>query len=234
MKKIIFLGIILFACSNLIAQAYDSSFNQTGTIFTAHDQQISSDIWDSSDGRNILMQPDGKIILHINGGPYSYSQRSILWRYNGDGSVDSSFGTNGKVTFPYASPNAPQNGWFPFCQLLSDGKILMMRYVPTSATVAGFIEIDRLNTDGSFDNTFGVNGQKTILNPLDTATTFNTNMNATIAADGYIYFTLTQYLYSTQYFYRRCLVRLKPDYTLDTGFGTGGFMIPRLFRITNL
>jgi uncharacterized delta-60 repeat protein len=88
-------------------------------------------------GYEILIQPDGKIIV---GGNYSFANntpRNYLARFNADGSLDASFNTAGLPVFAVTS-----------LDIQPDGKILI---------VAGGSSADRsmrLNTDGSLDLTF--------------------------------------------------------------------------------
>ena len=83
---------------------------------------------------DVAIQPDGKILVVGRGNDDKYALGELL-RLNSDGSLDTSFGTNGIVT-PLFIPS--------IAAALPDGKILI---------VEGSI-LFRLNANGSFDSTF--------------------------------------------------------------------------------
>lgn len=124
---------------------------------------------------SITLQPGGKIILSGT----SYSQTNLCqvdaWSYpnvfitriNENGSLDSSWGTNGKIIFN--STNYYDNNLDVSVQ--SNGKILLASLQGYQCSCQpgyyGGLEwicnkylllLRRLNTDGTRDNTFGVNG----------------------------------------------------------------------------
>ena len=72
-------------------------------------------------------------------------------RYNSDGSLDTTFSTDGKATITFGGP---QEGFGVAIQ--SDNKIVIVGK-SGDAVDSNFLVV-RLNTDGSPDNTFGVNG----------------------------------------------------------------------------
>jgi uncharacterized delta-60 repeat protein len=119
----------------------DTTFNGSGKVIT--DMEFNSD-----DGcLSLIIQPDGKILAA------GYSTRNVniaLARYNSDGSLDSSFGEDGKVIM---SVPADIFGGIAFSVVIqSDAKIL----------IAGSVDVDflliRYNADGSLDSSFGEDG----------------------------------------------------------------------------
>ena len=99
-------------------------------------------------GAQIGVQPSGKIIQFA----YPPNSTSLhLQRLNPDGSVDTTFGSNGIVVSPIAA-----NAIEPIMQLQSDGKIVLCCNLITTPNCK--IELVRLNTDGTLDTTFGNNG----------------------------------------------------------------------------
>ena len=121
----------------------------------------------------LSIQPDGKILVGgsstggcINdclGIPYCPDLFTVI-RYNADGSMDNSFGVNGKVV----TPVGPENRGAATCVVLQpDGKIVVgghsnFDYV-CDDYYGGFyystgLAIVRYNSNGSMDNTFGQNG----------------------------------------------------------------------------
>ncbi|HET6765815.1 MAG TPA: T9SS type A sorting domain-containing protein [Chitinophagaceae bacterium] len=141
----------------------DNSFGQNGKIIT-HPGPLISYIGNTYFGRHadeyasaVLIQSDGKIV--VAGKSYSYSgcwdyyggiycnPALAVLRFNNNGTVDSSFGINGKVAdsvkLLYASSAVLQN----------DEKIV----IAGSGYSGGFVTA-RFKTNGSPDSSFGNNG----------------------------------------------------------------------------
>jgi uncharacterized delta-60 repeat protein len=107
----------------------DTSFGSNGMVVT--------DLGSSSDtGVNIVLQQDGKIVMAASG-----SSPNLL-RYNPNGTLDTTFGTNGKVTTAVGGPVALQ----------TDGKLIV------GGGMTGGIGLARYTNTGTLDNTFGTNG----------------------------------------------------------------------------
>jgi uncharacterized delta-60 repeat protein len=132
----------------------DEDFGEQGLVSTSFGQINFASA--------IAVQPDGKIVvagpaLVAFGYPYVYT----VVRYLPNGTVDTSFGDQGGVVIPVS-------GNIRDIALQSDGKIVIAGYL--SATSWGHVNISdfepdvnnfvlvRLNTDGSLDTGFGVNG----------------------------------------------------------------------------
>ena len=125
------------------AGALDPSFGTGGTVTTA----IGS-FYDHV--RALLVQPDGKILAA--GGSYDGSEYEVaLVRYNPDGSLDSSFGSGGKVT---TATSGPGGGEAYALALQPDGKIVVGA---ATGNNTNFV-IARYNADGSPDMSFGSGG----------------------------------------------------------------------------
>jgi uncharacterized delta-60 repeat protein len=90
-----------------------------------------------------FIQPDGKIVVVGN---TAYSM--LVARFNKDGSLDAAFGDSGKVTIS----NQPEV-YAETAVLQSDGKIVMV-----CSKFPNYIVLFRLNANGSFDSSFGVDG----------------------------------------------------------------------------
>ena len=88
----------------------DTSFNSPNGFII---QPIGS--WNDY-GYSLAIQPDGKILL---GGYCSYD--FCIARFNSDGTLDTSFGTGGKVIQPIGSGN----DWGQSLAIQPDGKILL-------------------------------------------------------------------------------------------------------------
>ncbi|MCJ7432362.1 MAG: cadherin domain-containing protein, partial [Anaerolineales bacterium] len=126
--------VALLAATQALAAfgSLDPTFGTNGIVI--------ADLGSSSDSvSDIALQPDGRIIMMGS----ATSQLPILMRYNSNGSVDATFGTNGKLTLNFGSKVAIQ----------PDGKLVVAGSSNHSFAVA------RYNSNGaSLDNTFGTNG----------------------------------------------------------------------------
>lgn len=100
-----------------------------------------------------LLQPDGKILFggYITG---SYKDFSVI-RYNHNGSLDSSFGTNGIVIISVGQFDDVANG----ISLQTDGKIILAGYTYTG--INKDFAIVRLTQNGAPDLSFNATGKVT-------------------------------------------------------------------------
>lgn len=112
------------------------------------DGKVTTDFSATDTGRAVAVQPDGKVIVAGNtstsGGVFTVA------RYNTDGTLDTSFDSDGKLTF-----SAQANSAATAVHVLSDGKILVGGYFFFSTILARDFAIYRLNPNGSLDTTFG-------------------------------------------------------------------------------
>ena len=205
-------------------------FNNNGTLdnsFGTGGKVISVVIPYSYTFLGLSIQPDGKILVGgsstggcINdclGNPYCPDLFTVI-RYNADGSMDNSFGANGKVV----TPVGPENKGAATCVVLQqDGKIVVgghsnFDYV-CDDYYGGFyystgLAIVRYNSNGSIDNTFGQNG-------IITGNSEMAGINAmAIQGDGKV--VVTGQRRSGGWF----AARYNGDGTPDNSFGQGGIV----------
>ncbi len=154
---------------------------------------------------NTIEQNDGKIVVLLN--------KKILFRFNTDGSIDSSFGTNGILDLNTISTNIVVSN----LAKQPDGKIIL--YPRDFST-----EMYRINVDGTPDITFGVNGM------LDTISLLN---NPTLVIENIAFSNDNKMLVSCfNYNYSSCaLLKLNFDGTIDSTFGTDGVLMPSRFNL---
>jgi uncharacterized delta-60 repeat protein len=130
-------------------------YNTNGSLDTTFDidGKVTTDIANSNDYLNaIAIQLDGKIVVAGYTGTGTNSDFAIV-RYNSNGSLDTSFDTDGKVTTPIGSAGDFGNA----IAIQSDGKILV---AGSTAVGASFdFAIVRYNTNGSLDTSFGTSGK---------------------------------------------------------------------------
>ncbi len=123
---------------------------------------------------NATQQSDGKILTTgTTGGDIG------LARYNNDGSLDTSFGTDGKVSTDFNGGNDVGNSLV----VQKDGKIVVAGGINASVlNKTGDFALARYNSDGSLDTTFGNNGK--IITDLNTG--FETLTRIKLQSDGNI------------------------------------------------
>ena len=107
--------------------------------------------WDSAHA--IGIQPDGKILVAGSSVESGALADFSMARYNSDGSLDPTFGTDGTVV----SPLSTQTDEVAAVIAQQDGKILLVGYVNLDLTNTAFA-VARYNADGSLDPTFGTAG----------------------------------------------------------------------------
>lgn len=149
-------GKIVAGGSNLVLGSNDFAlvrYNTNGSIDTTFGTNgiVTTNFGSGSDSiTHLALQTDGKIIAVGSvtiGGSVDFG----LARYNSNGSLDNSFGTNGLVTTLIGTTDIPRA-----VLIQSDGKIVAIG----QANIAGINEIAlvRYNTNGFIDTTFGTNG----------------------------------------------------------------------------
>jgi uncharacterized delta-60 repeat protein len=104
---------------------------------------------------DMLIQPDNKIIVvgSINMG--SGNDDIAVVRYNSDGSLDNSFGTNGIVNVDFNGKNDDASS----VALQSDGKIVVVGRAQNASNNNSDIAVIRLTSNGTLDNSFATNGK---------------------------------------------------------------------------
>lgn len=132
----------VYALQRLTADgAVDTRFGDNGVVYI--DESLISTYH-----AELTVQADGKILLV---GPSYTSFTSNVLRFNTDGSFDSSFGTNGIVSFDLLADGFDTPG---SVIVQPDGKILVVGS-SSLATAKSDFGIIRLNSDGSLDTGFG-------------------------------------------------------------------------------
>jgi uncharacterized delta-60 repeat protein len=133
----------------LSAGALDTSFGGTGMVTTA--------IQDHANSQAVAVQSDLKVVVVGDSGKTGSTHTTIA-RYNGDGSLDSSFGTGGIVTNPLSNTSTLSDGAYAVAIQPADGKIVVASWDQVPAKKGPAFNdwaIVRLNANGSLDTTFG-------------------------------------------------------------------------------
>jgi uncharacterized delta-60 repeat protein len=199
----------------LTAGTLDTTFGGTGMVTTLIQNGVSGSL-------GTAVQSDLKVVVvretYRSGG----GEQIAVARYNPDGSLDTSFGTNGTVVVPLAANDDAQ----AVAIQPADGKIVVVgnAYVAGKKGLAtGDWAVVRLNPNGSLDTTFGGAGYVLTQftapsNPAHDSygTTVVLQGDGKIVAAGEAATATTSGI---------GLVRYNADGSLDTSFGAGGKVI---------
>ena len=189
----------------------DPSFGSGGKVIT--------DINGVDNLNEIALQPDGKIVA---AGSYRLTNgvaHIALARYNADGSLDTTFGTGGKVTTTIST-----FGDAAYAVVVQpDGKIIITGTVLLPTGDRAFLTV-RYNANGTLDNTFGTNGSviTNIGNDDDRSEAI------ALQPDGKIVVSGIKGIFRPPGEERNSdavLVRYNPTGTLDTTFGNSGITV---------
>lgn len=161
--------------------------------------------------QDIAIQADDKIVMagYSNNGT---NEDVAIVRLNVDGTIDNSFGNNGIVTTTVSTFDERVAS----IVIQSDGKIVVGGMANTGASF-DFMVI-RYNTDGSLDNSFGING--IVLTDIGSAV-YDEIRAIDLQSDGKI---IVGGMHDANG-YKFCLARYNTDGTIDNTFGILGRVI---------
>src|SRR5262245_56599935 len=133
-------------CAWAIDGDLDQTFGSGGKVMT--DFNNSTDIANA-----VALQPDGKLVVagftYINN---DFSDEDFaITRYKPNGSLDTGFGVNGKVTTDFPGRAAVISA----IVVQPDGKIVVAGGAYPLFTFAGDFKVARYNPNGSLDTSFG-------------------------------------------------------------------------------
>lgn len=126
----------------------DSSFDGDGRVLT--------DFGGYDHGDDLAVQGDGKIVTVGAGAGAAGDTDFALTRHNADGSPDTSFGTNGRVTTPVAP--AGLDDWANAVTVQGDGKIVVAGTAWRDYENCCWFVVARYNSDGTLDSSFNGDG----------------------------------------------------------------------------
>jgi uncharacterized delta-60 repeat protein len=187
----------------------DATFGTGGLVFT--------DLFGNSFelARAMALQPDGKIVIvgqtqSSLGNPTD--QDFALLRYNSDGTVDTTFGTNGRVRTDFGAGNLESA---LSVAIDSQGRIVAAGHT-TAPNLSRDFAVARYNPDGTLDTTFDGDGRVISIS----ATNFDGAVDVAIQADdrivalGFLSLGVVNF----------AAVRYNTDGSLDTTFGGTGIV----------
>ncbi len=205
----------------------NTTTSSTSTTTVDGTTETPSTSIDTDQALGMVLQPDGKMILvgavQIDTyGNYDFG----VTRLNADGSLDTSFGTNGKKIISFDLGGRDADDHLSLDQdiatcvaLQSDGKIVVGGYAQRGLGNFDFAVV-RLNTDGALDTTFSSDGKAIVAFDYGGAGDDRAT-GVAIQSDGKI--VLVGYCQKAQLGDNDiALARLKTDGSLDTSFTGDG------------
>jgi uncharacterized delta-60 repeat protein len=137
----------------LVSGALDTSFGNGGQVMVWF-QPPPGQFDMGATAYSLLLQTDGRLVL-VGDVAFQVPPRLFaLARLNPDGSLDPSFGTDGRVTTSFGNSVTGSAGL-----LQPDGRIVAVGFL---GFASGTIAAARYNANGSLDLTFGIGGQLTL------------------------------------------------------------------------
>ena len=208
---------------NFLVLRYNPSGSLDNTF--SFDGIVNTDFNSRRDAASsIQVQIDGKIVVAgYTADPNNADDSDFaLTRYNADGSLDISFGTNGKVTTNYLAATYlwPESKDVAHSMALQpDGKIVVAGYLRGGlAPYFHNFAVVRYNTDGTLDTSFAGSGKAFV----NVSQNDNTAYSVALQADDKIVLAGRTWNGSD---YDFAIVRLNTDASLDSIFGTNGKVI---------
>jgi uncharacterized delta-60 repeat protein len=206
MKNIYALIICVCAGLNAFAQfGLDNTFGTNGIVTTNFTSNKDDEM------KSLAVQSDGKIIA--GGWTNSGANRDFaLARYKTNGTLDSTFGTNGKVV-----QNLNKNDEIHAVLIQADGKIIGVGFAHNVNNIKQAAYF-RFNSNGTADLNFGYNGMTTVA-----ASNFDNWMNAAVLqSDGKI---IAVGAMSTANGYQMICERITTTGGVDLTYNTTGWSV---------
>ncbi|HEV7395021.1 MAG TPA: carboxypeptidase regulatory-like domain-containing protein, partial [Pyrinomonadaceae bacterium] len=183
-------------------------YNTNGTLDTSFGNlgKVITDFAGTDSVSALVRQADGKIVAAGTSGDSDFA----LARYTTTGSLDSTFGTGGKVITHFNSFASLARAMV----LQTDGK-LVVAGSGTESTLGSVFRLARYNTNGTLDSSFGVAGVVVTGLPTSGPTALVLQPDGKLVAAGYEYSVDV----GAENF---ALVRYNTNGSLDNSFGTAG------------
>jgi len=203
-------NVLLTTLAVLLVPTLTYGQTQSGTLDTSFGtgSKVTTDFAGSGDGAGaIAVQPDGKLVA-AGAATINWQVDFALARYNSDGTLDTSFGTDGRVTTDFGGRWEGASS----VALQGDGKIVV---AGGSVIFYDNFALARYNSDGTLDTTFG-SGGKVI---TDFGEVSSQAYSVVVQPDGKIVAAGYANIDGEEDF---ALVRYNANGTLDATFGAGG------------
>src|SRR5437867_955577 len=184
----------------------DTTFGNGGTVTTDF-------LGNEDDVFSVLIQPDGKIIaVGSANSPVNYYDFAAA-RYLANGTLDSTFGTGGKVSTDFGDHNFDQAR---SAALQSDGRIVAAGFAISQNGLSQNFAVARYTSNGVLDTTFSRDG----ITQIDFGSCCQSAYQVLLQSDGKI--ITVGYANTEDSDSDFLLARLNPRGSLDTTFGVGG------------
>ena len=183
-------------------------YNTNGTLDTSFGTggKLVTDIGSRTNdfGYSVTVWADKILVAGESNGDFA------VVRYNANGTLDTSFGTGGKLVTDIGSGSFDRG----YSVIMQGDKIVVAGYSDSGGS--DNFAVVRYNTNGTLDNSFGTGGK---LVPAIGSGTNDVGQNVTVQADGKIVVAGYSGNGSSANF---AVVRYDANGSLDAGFGTGG------------
>ena len=184
----------------------DTTFGNGGTVTTDF-------FGNEDDVFSVLIQPDGKIIaVGSANSPVNYYDFAAA-RYLANGTLDSTFGTGGKVSTDFGDHNFDQAR---SAALQSDGRIVAAGFAISQNGLSQNFAVARYTSNGVLDTTFSRDG----ITQIDFGSCCQSAYKVLLQSDGKI--ITVGYANTEDSDSDFLLARLSPRGSLDATFGVGG------------
>jgi uncharacterized delta-60 repeat protein len=191
-------------------------YNSNGTLDTGFGTggKVTTDFGGIYEGaRSVALQGDGRIVV-AGGSALGFYDNFALARYLSDGTLDTSFGTGGKVITSFGEVSSEASS----VAVQPDGKIVAAGYANIDGN--GDFALVRYNSNGTLDTTFGTGGKViTDFGFLQQGYSYAFGYSVAVQLDGKIVVAGVAYIGPGRDF---ALARYNSNGTLDNSFGTGG------------
>ncbi len=163
----------------------DTTFDLDGKVITAVGDPLPGRAITESIAYSLAIQPDGKVVAAGQAYTIGFGWGSALTRYNLDGSLDTSFDSDGIATTAFSNGLAIATS----ISIQPDGKIVAAGFSYTGTNGGSEFALARYNSNGSPDTTFDSDGMvTTAIGPrADGANSVAVQPDCKIVAAGYSY-----------------------------------------------
>lgn len=181
----------------------DTTFNMTGRQILDSKDKYTGDL---------IIQPDGKLILSKNYWYDKYSTKTKIYRFYPDGSPDHGFNNSGELDLNTGTK------YSEIKFIANQGKkLILMGWIGDSSGKRVSL---RLNEDGSIDSSFGDNGIADIPHVIDNQII----CRVIVQPDNKILITGEVYQFPGNSSSKMFLQRFESNGTIDNGFGVNGYV----------
>ncbi|HEY7098680.1 MAG TPA: delta-60 repeat domain-containing protein [Terriglobales bacterium] len=229
LKTSLFSGLMLVLTIAGLSQSARAAAGDLDITF-GNNGRVLSDFGNSSEiAYAMALQPDGKIVAagYRFFGLSSQGADMLVARYNPDGTLDSSFGSGGRVTTDFGLTDIARG-----LVIQPDGKIVVAGQSYDLFSVFGEYALARYNSDGSLDSTFGNGGMVTSFlggqGCAANALALQTDGKIVVAGEITI-----DFIFGENGDLDFAVARYNPDGSLDTTFGTGGVVTTDYFHLSD-